>query len=451
MPKMTVSLVKGEGALKHNNRNYTDENRPEHIDADRANLNYTIKNQSIEEAYKDLFADAIKDYDDHQNRQDRKIGTAKNYLEKVERSKQQEPFYEIIMQFGDMFSNGIMLDENGQINIEAAEARDMLLEAFNRFEKQYPNLYFFNVTLHMDEATPHIHADYIPFADGYKKGLNRRVAMNKSLEQMGYKADEKHRTPLEKWQENAREIMANVARERGYEIIHTEGKTLHKSVEAYKRDVTKLQKEIERDSAPIPRQKVPFQPDKVIVKEEDLSRLEARANIGDEIRNKLSSISIMWRELERECRSFLEKAKGLARVRERAEAVLASDPVQSLKRQVADLTVSLQKEKQKVADLIADRKANYTPNSSVEAKIKRAKEEANKGMVNQAIYDVIKEKEKEEACKEADIRGYKEAWHEAEGFMCKIGLNRNKAVRDAFYEQFGWDLPEAPEAPTHYR
>lgn len=451
MPKITVSVVKGEGALKHNNRDYTDENRPEHIDKDRANLNYTIKKESLEDAYEHLFGDVIREYDEGQSRADRRYGTAKNYLEKVERSKQQEPFYEMILQFGDMFSNGIMLDENGQINIEAAEARDMLLEAFNRFEKQYPNLYFFNVTLHMDEATPHIHADYIPFADGYKKGLNRRVAMNKSLEQMGYKSDEKHRTPLEKWQENTREVMANVARERGYEIIQTEGKTLHKSVEAYKRDITKMQKELERDSAPIPRQKVPFQPDKVIVKEEDLSRLEARANIGDEIRNKLSSISFMWRELERECRSFLEKAKGLARVRERAEAVLASDPVQSLKRQVADLTVSLHKQEQKVADLIADRKANYTPNSLVEAKIKRAKEEANKGMVNQAIYDVIKEKEKEEACKEADIRGYKEAWHEAEGFMCKLGLNRNKAVRDAFYEQFGWDLPEAPEAPTHYR
>lgn len=233
MAELTVSVVKGEGCLRHNNREYDEGKYPDHIDRDRSHLNYTIKKQSLEEAYEYLFGEAVKKYDENQSRPDRRYGSTKAYLEKMERSKQQEPFYEVILQYGDMFSHGILPREDGQgINIEAEQARDMLIDAFQRFEAKYPNLYFFNVTLHMDEATPHIHADYIPYAEGYKKGLERRVAMDKSLQQMGYKPSNTNKTALEAWQKDTRQTMASVAIERGYKVIETRGKTLHRSVEA---------------------------------------------------------------------------------------------------------------------------------------------------------------------------------------------------------------------------
>ena len=117
MPDMTVSLVKGEGALRHNNRDYTDENRPDHIDPDRASLNYTIKKESLEDAYEYRFGEAVRKYDEGQSRSDRKYGSSKAYLQKVERSKQQEPFYEVILQFGDMFSHGIRPSEANPLDI----------------------------------------------------------------------------------------------------------------------------------------------------------------------------------------------------------------------------------------------------------------------------------------------------------------------------------------------
>lgn len=457
MPDMTVSLVKGEGALRHNNRDYTDENRPDHIDPDRASLNYTIKKESLEDAYEYLFGEAVRKYDEGQSRSDRKYGSSKAYLQKVERSKQQEPFYEVILQFGDMFSHGIRPSEANplDINDEAKEARDMLIEAFTRFEKQYPNLYFFNVTLHMDEATPHIHADYIPFADGYAKGLERRVAMDKSLRQMGYKAEGMYKTPLEAWQGSARRVMSAVGREHGYTIIETKGKTLHRTVEAYKREVNDIEEHIEKVYAPvlngIERKPVPFTKGTMVqVSAGALDELEKAVKLRQYERTVISNLNAHWKKLKEEVTDYLGKLDGLQRIYKKAQSILASDPVQHWKRKYNEVSASLAAEKQKVAELIADRKANYTPNSLVEAKIKRARAEAKEGMVNQAVYDVIKEKEKEEACKEANLSGYNDGMQDAERFMCRMGLNKNEWFRDAFEEEFGWDLP-APEAPEHGR
>ena len=37
------------------------------------------------------------------------------------------------------------------------------------FRNRNPNFYVFNAVLHMDEATPHLHIDYIPVGH-YKRG-----------------------------------------------------------------------------------------------------------------------------------------------------------------------------------------------------------------------------------------------------------------------------------------
>lgn len=50
-----------------------------------------------------------------------------------------------------------------------------------------PNLYLFNCVLHLDEATPHLHIDYIPMAKGYKKGMGTRNSISKALQHMRLK------------------------------------------------------------------------------------------------------------------------------------------------------------------------------------------------------------------------------------------------------------------------
>ncbi len=325
--KITVSVVKGEGKIGHNNREYTDENRPKNIDPTLTPNNITLKKQSLEEAYEQLFGEAVRKYDEKQTRADRKIGSSAAYLDKISRSKQQEPFYEVILQFGDMFTHGIRTG-----NEELAKM--MLLEAFAEFEKKYPNLYFFNVVVHMDEAAPHIHADYIPIAHGYKTGLETRVAMSKSLEQMGFKPNAKFKTPLEAWQSDTRAVMSGVAVAHGYEIIHTAGKTLHKTVEAYKRDIEQKQREFDALELPekIDRTPLPLSKDKVIVKKDDLEKLEEAVKITAEEKKLIATIKPLWAELKKNIEKFLERLKGLDRIREKAEKIVNGDSYKVLYR-----------------------------------------------------------------------------------------------------------------------
>lgn len=432
MPReCTVSVVRGEGAIRHNNREYG-ENTPAHIDKSRANLNYYIKQEPIGEAYENLFGEAIREYDLNQKRADRRYGSTAKYLDKMERSKQQKPFDEIIIQFGDMFSHGILPREQGKgINAEADEAKIMLIEAYKRFEAAYPNLHFFNVTLHMDEATPHIHADYIPYAD-FGKGLKRRVALDKGLQAMGFKPSATAKTPLEAWQQDTRRIMTEVAREHGYKVIETGGKTLHRSVEAYKRDVAELDRKIERQAVPeITKTPIPLTKDKVIVPVAELEKLEEVARMRVEQRAIMDKAIDHAEALTAECEDYLERVKPLDRIRRKAVKILNGDLVKDLKAKVADLEA-------KVADL-SYKLSHSISISEHNDRMARARLEKNKGM----IPEEVAEAEKEKAVEEASKKGFNEGFDYIKGWLASR-YGHIREVREAFKEDMEEDLIEPP-------
>ena len=71
----------------------------------------------------------------------------------------------------------------------------------------------------MDEATPHLHLDYIPVAHGYKKGLKTRNSLTKALQEMGIApANSKTDTETMHWQERERAYLTDLCRDRGIEI-----------------------------------------------------------------------------------------------------------------------------------------------------------------------------------------------------------------------------------------
>lgn len=83
-------------------------------------------------------------YNDRQKRKDRKI---ENYLEHIQKGKQEKPFYEIIVQVGNKDDMGV--------NTHNKELSKTILDDYMKeFQKRNPYLYVFNAHLHMDEATP---------------------------------------------------------------------------------------------------------------------------------------------------------------------------------------------------------------------------------------------------------------------------------------------------------
>ncbi len=67
------------------------------------------------------------------------------------------------------------------------------------FEKRNPNLRVFSAHLHMDEATPHLHIDFIPFTTNSKRGLETRVSLKKALEAQGFIGGSRSDTEWNQW------------------------------------------------------------------------------------------------------------------------------------------------------------------------------------------------------------------------------------------------------------
>lgn len=112
-----------------------------------------------------------------------------------------------------------MVDENGNLTEEAKLAIEILEQYAKTFQERNPNLYLFNCVMHLDEATPHLHIDYIPVAHGYKTGMETRNSLTKALQQMGFaKAVSKKENETVAWQQRERAYLTDLCREKGIDI-----------------------------------------------------------------------------------------------------------------------------------------------------------------------------------------------------------------------------------------
>ena len=194
--KRTISAMRGKGSLTHNRRDFIAEN----VDSSRTPLNIEYRNEDIRAVYHELFDDALARYNEKQTRRDRVID---DYYEKIRTGKQEKPFEELIIQIGnkdDMNASS----ENGQL------ARQMLDEYMQSFQQRNPTLRVFSAHLHMDEATPHLHIDFIPFTTGSKRGLETRVSLKKALEALGFAGGTKSHTELNQWIEAEKQVLASI-------------------------------------------------------------------------------------------------------------------------------------------------------------------------------------------------------------------------------------------------
>lgn len=208
----TISFVKGKGSLSHNNRDFVADN----VDKDRMDWNVYYKQQSLSEAYDQIFGAAIEEYNAKQKRKDRQIT---DYLTDIKNSGNNEKqFYEIVVQIGKKEDTGV-LNEGGELSVDAKAAQEILDEYVRSFQERNPNLYLFNAVLHMDEATPHLHLDYIPVAHGYKTKMHTRNSLTKALQEMGIEpATSKLDNETMHWQKRERDFLMGICRERGLEV-----------------------------------------------------------------------------------------------------------------------------------------------------------------------------------------------------------------------------------------
>lgn len=201
--KRTISFMTGKGSVNHNSRKFHAKN----TDPERSCLNVEYCNENVKDVYHELFDEALAWYNEKQTRSDRRID---DYYEKIRSGKQEKPFHEIILQIGDKDNMGAKT-ENGQL---AAKVLDKYMRDFQR---RNPTLRVFSAYLHMDEATPHLHIDFVPYTTGSKRGLDTRVSLKQALSALGFKGGTRRETELNQWVAYEKEQLAAVMLEHGIE------------------------------------------------------------------------------------------------------------------------------------------------------------------------------------------------------------------------------------------
>ena len=219
--KRTISAMRGKGSLTHNRRDFIAEN----VDSSRTPLNVEYRNEDIRAVYHELFDNALARYNEKQTRRDRVID---DYYEKIRTGKQEKLFEELIIQIGNKDDMNAT-SESGQL------ARQMLDEYMQSFQQRNPTLRVFSAHLHMDEATPHLHINFIPFTTGSKRGLETRVSLKKALEALGFAGGTKSHTELNQWIESEKQVLASIMAQHNIEWEQKGTHEEHLSVLDYKK------------------------------------------------------------------------------------------------------------------------------------------------------------------------------------------------------------------------
>ena len=346
----TISGMMGKGSVQHNIRTFSAKN----VDKERSKDNVEFCNKNIKDVYHELFDGSLERYNAKQKRSDRKIDS---YYEKIRQGKQEKLFHEVIFQIGNK-------DDMNARSEDGKLAKQILTEFMEEFQKRNPNLYVFSAHLHMDEETPHLHIDFVPFIQNSKRGLDTRVSLKGALGEMGFKGGTRGAIEWNQWIESEKKELATVMQR--YDIQWLQKGTHHKHLSVL--DYEKQEREKEVAELTEEKQQLEVGMKQLVQKQEELETdneklLLEQKKLEKELRRMADSKVL----LERNVRAYDEDEKwqlpeigtfmSAKSYRDNRVAPLVSE----LKRLVKGLTIqsinAIEKEKQlraKVDKLTAD-------------------------------------------------------------------------------------------------
>ena len=316
----------------HNRREYEKFGKPipDNIDVSKSSENITLVDKDLKEAYHEIFGEALEKYNGKQKRADRKI---EDYCDHIKKSKNGEKlFYEDVVQWGS--KDDFKSPETRE------RAKEALVKYVEGFEERNPNLKLIGAYIHMDEASPHLHLDYVPVATGYSRGLEKRNSLDKAMKQMGFQPENESRknNATKLWKENERAVFGQICRGLGLEV-EKERKSERKSltVDEYKEARDEMIGEIEQEKNAIVAEVEPLRelktgideidstgktilPGVVAVKKKDLEAVKEQAKaytanrdeIG-ELRQRSAAVSQREQRADQREQQLDNKAQELAR------------------------------------------------------------------------------------------------------------------------------------------
>lgn len=223
----TASIAKGRGYLNHNDRSI-DRVSEKSWDPELSRKNVICRNIPIQDAYNQIFGKALSEYNQRQidvNHPERQI---KNYYDHISRSKQEKPFYEFVVAFGNMN------DKNTDIYPVLQRCLD---EYITNFDERNPNFKVFQKIVHLDEkGIDHAHLDFIPVSTHNKRGLSVKNSFRGALKEMGYTG----KTAFLDWRQSEEKYMADILERHGLEFERGSGRDEHLNVRQYQAEAREI-------------------------------------------------------------------------------------------------------------------------------------------------------------------------------------------------------------------
>ncbi len=231
-----ISFMNEKGSIGHNTRSFIADN----VDASRTKNNITLIHEDIKLVYHKLFDKALDEYNTKQKRKDRQI---KCYYEKISRSKQEKLFYEVIVHIGNK--------NDTVVGSSAAEVATWVLKDYVKmFQLRNPQLYVIGAYIHLDEETPHLHPNFVPWVSGCKRGLETKTNLKAALATRGFASEGKGNTEWKQWAEAEKDDIVLIMRRYGIDWKKKNAHNQNLSVLDYKKqerakEVVALEEELE--------------------------------------------------------------------------------------------------------------------------------------------------------------------------------------------------------------
>ena len=303
-----VSMPQGKGSQLHNRREYEKIGKPipDNIDVSKSSENIILVDKDIKQAYQEIFGEALEQYNAKQKRADRKI---EDYCDHIKKSKNGEKlFYEDVVQWGSK--------EDFQKPETRERAKEALVQYVKGFEERNPNLKLVGAYIHMDEASPHLHLDYIPVAQGYTRGLETRNSLDKAMKQMGYRPEKESRknNATKLWKENERSVFGEICRNMGLEVEAERKARGSLSVDEYKKARDQMIGEIDQEKEAIVAEVEPLRELKTGIDEIDTAGKELPFGV----------VAIKKKDLEavkEQAKAYTANRDEIGELRERSAAV----------------------------------------------------------------------------------------------------------------------------------
>ena len=383
--KRTISAMVGKGTVNHNSRKFHAKN----TDPERSHLNVEYCNENIKDVYHELFDEALARYNAKQTRKDRRID---NYYEKIDASKQEKTFHEIILQVGNK-------DDMNATTENGCLAAKVLDEYMRDFPKRNPTLRVFSAYLHMDEATPHLHIDFVPFTTGSKRGLETRVSLKQALAALGFKGGTRSDTEWNQWVASEKRQLAAVMERHGIEWEQKGTHEKHLSVLDFEK------KERAREVADLEARKADLQEENAAFEEINENLHEQLQQIDDEIHSLQDDLKQSQQEADKakkQADKYQKRMNELAPMvknMERLAAEFSANPEETLPEvAVMESAKSYREKKAKplVEKMVKVLRSVYSAFLDISRKYERLeeaydREKAGKKRLNEQLHEVLDE------------------------------------------------------------